>query len=1060
MSLADPAELSALLGVAFTAEQLAAAGAPMEPGVVVAGAGSGKTSVMAARVVWLVGSGQVRPDQVLGLTFTNKAAAELAVRVRDALSRAGLHRGSGADLPELADEAAAEPTVATYHGYAAGLLREHGLRIGVEPAARLLADATRFQLADQVLRRASGPFEALEKTLSNLVGEVVQLDGELSEHLVQVAALVESDADLRATIAALPRPTVPVRAVARVATARTELAGVVADLSREKARLGVLDFGDQLAQAARLASEHPQVGALERDRFRVVLLDEYQDTSYAQKRLLLDLFGGGHPVTAVGDPCQAIYGWRGASVANIDAFPGEFARSDGAPAPRFGLARNNRSGERLLALANELSAPLRERHPGVELLQPRPDARGAGRTVCGLFASYAEEVAWSADQIAARVQAGTPPRDVAVLVRARTDFPAFHDALLQRGVPVEVVGLGGLLSLPEVADLVATLSVLDDPTANPALVRLLTGPRWRVGPRDLGLLGRRAAHLVRRDLDEQPDDVPVERLLEYAVAGVDPVDVVSLSDAVERPGGLAYSAQARERFARLAAELRELRRHLGEPLVDLIHRVLAATGLDVEVAAAPTSARTRRADALGAFLDQAAAFADLDGDPSVRAFLAFLRAAQEYERGLDTAAPSPGDSVKLLTVHKAKGLEWPVVVLPNLTADVFPSKNGRPSYLKSACTLPDALRGDAADQPEPPEWTNPGLERYRQDLRQRDRLEELRLAYVAVTRARDELIASGHWWGPTQSKRRGPSPYLETVRAHCLAGNGTVAAWAAEPTADRNPYLGGARDIAWPVPLEDAALRARREGAAWVRSALAAPTLFAAEPGLDVPEHGLEGRDRELVAGWDRDVASLLEEAASVHRVQLDVPLPVSLSASAVVRLASDPDGLARNLARPMPRPPAPAARRGTRFHAWVESLFGELPLLDRSDLGGAADDDLVPDNDLAALQQAFLAGPYASLAPHKVEAPFQLVLGGRVVRGRIDAVYRTDAGYDVVDWKTGRSVADPLQLAIYRLAWARVVGVPEDQVGAAFYYVATGQVSRPEPLAAAAEIEALLAAG
>ena len=217
----------------------------------------------------------------------------------------------------------------------------------------------------------------------------------------------------------------------------------------------------------------------------------------------------------------------------------------------------------------------------------------------------------------------------------------------------------------------------------------------------------------------------------------------------------------------------------------------------------------------------------------------------------------------------------------------------------------------------------------------------------------------------------------------------------------------------------------------------------------------LSAPDQARVGGWDRDIALLLDEARRSYRVDLEVPLPASLSASAVVRLARDPDGLARDLARPMPRPPAPAAARGTRFHAWVESRFDVVPLIDRTDLAGAAD-DVLDDEELAALQEAFLAGPYAGRAPHRVEAPFQLVLGDRVVRGRIDAVYRTDDGYDVVDWKTGRTSADPVQLAVYRLAWARVAGVPVEQVGAAFYYVATGRVVRPDDLLDADALEAL----
>ncbi len=1059
-------DLRELFGVPFTDQQLSAITAPLEPGVVIAGAGSGKTTVMAARVVWLVGTGAVRPEEILGLTFTNKAAAELALRVRKALAllpapaSTESSEGHSDELP-----VDGEPTVATYHAYAGRLLRDHGLRIGVEPGARLLADATRFQLAERVLRRASGPFDTLDKTVPYLVGEIVALDGELSEHLVTTDQLRAHDVDLVREIGGVAKPVADVLKARDAALQRGELSQVVDLLRVEKGQLGVLDFGDQLAEAVRLVREHPAVAAAEKQRYQVVLLDEYQDTSVAQKVMLTLLFGGGHPVTAVGDPCQAIYGWRGASVGNIDAFRVDFQRADGQPARRFDLAQNNRSGGLLLKLANALSADLRARHPGLLELAARSGVEAEGRTVVGLFERQSEEVEWVADSVARQLQEpGTRPRDIAVLVRVRTDFAPYHDALVARGIPVEVVGLGGLLALPEVADLVATLDVLVDATANTSLARLLTGPRWRIGPRDLVLLGRRAADLVRTAPGApDPDDaaeveagsnvdvIDVEQLLEEAVAGVDPAEVVSLTEALEHPGGAAYSPEARERFGRFDAELRGLRRHVGDPLLDLLHRVLATTGLDVEVGAAPNAPRTRRSEALASFLDHAAAFADLDGDAGVRAFLAFLAAADRFDRGLDTAAPTSGDTVKLMTVHKAKGLEWPIVVVPDVTRGVFPSGRGRSSWTSSGSTLPSPLRGDSTDFPDSPEWSTKGLAAFKAEMRAIDELEERRLAYVALTRAKDTLVVTGHWWGPTQKRRRGPSPYLEEVHAHCLAGHGTVAMWADEPEVDANPWLAeaGGEGFSWPLPLDEDALAERRHARDLVLAAL------AQDPGDESAESTFAS---ELTAAWDRDAAALLEEARALHTAVHDVPLPPALSASSLVRVAADPDGLARDLARPMPRPPAPAARRGTRFHGWVEGLFGERPLLDRSDLEGAADDDLVDDADLAALQAAFLAGPYATTPPHRVEAPFQLVLGDRVVRGRIDAVYlRPDGGYDVVDWKTGAQISDPLQLAVYRAAWAQIAGVAESAVGAAFYYVARGEIVRHDDLPGVVELTELI---
>ncbi|RSS78530.1 ATP-dependent helicase, partial [Streptomyces sp. WAC02707] len=226
----------------------------------------------------------------------------------------------------------------------------------------------------------------------------------------------------------------------------------------------LLDFGDQIARSAELATTRPEVGTILRDEFKVVLLDEYQDTSVAQRLLLSGLFGQGtgHAVTAVGDPCQAIYGWRGASVANLDDFPEHFPHRDGSPASRYALSENRRSGGRLLGLANGLAAPLRALHAGVEALRPAPGAENDGSVRIALLPTHAEEIDWLADSLAHLVRTGREPGEIAVLCRTATDFPAIHAALVARDVPVEVVGLSGLLHLPEIADLVAVCEVLQD----------------------------------------------------------------------------------------------------------------------------------------------------------------------------------------------------------------------------------------------------------------------------------------------------------------------------------------------------------------------------------------------------------------------------------------------------------------------------------------------------------------------------------------------------------------------------------------------------------------------
>ncbi|MFF7313256.1 UvrD-helicase domain-containing protein [Streptomyces sp. NPDC008137] len=1146
--ITDPEQLKELLGIPFTPEQTACITAPPAPQVIVAGAGSGKTTVMAARVVWLVGTGQVAPEQVLGLTFTNKAAAELSERVRKALVKAGV-----TDLDAIdPDNPPGEPVISTYHSFAGRLLTDHGLRIGLEPTSRLLADATRFQLAARVLREAPGSYPALTRSFPDLVGDLLALDAELAEHLVRPEALRAYDAELLLTLRGVKLGNADLRKVPEAAAARRELAGLVNRYRAAKRERDLLDFGDQIALSARLA-QIPEVGRLLRDEFRVVLLDEYQDTSVAQRVLLAGLFGEGtgHPVTAVGDPCQAIYGWRGASVANLDDFPEHFARSDGRPATRQALSENRRSGGRLLDLANGLAEPLRALHAGVEALRPAPGAEHDGIVRCALLRTHAEEIDWAADSVAHLVRTGTAPGEIAVLCRTATDFSEIQGALVARDIPVEVVGLSGLLHLPEIADLVAVCEVLQDPGANASLVRLLTGPRWRIGPRDLALLGRRARLLVTHARVEGDDD-PDRRLAE-AVEGVDPAEVISLADALdtfletpldghEDDDRLPFSPDARVRFARLATELRDLRRSLSDPLMDVLHRVLAVTGLEVELSASPHALAARRRETLSNFLDVAASFAAGDNEATLLAFLGFLRTAAQYEKGLDNALPGGENTVKVLTAHKSKGLEWDVVVVPGLVTGTFPSSQGREKWTSQGKVLPHELRGDADTLPGITSWDAKGLKAFHEAMKEHQHTEELRLGYVTFTRPRSLLLGSGHWWGPTQKKRRGPSAFLQDLYDHCAAGYGEIEAWADEPADDEeNPALHRATaDQVWPLPLDEAALARRRAAADTVLAhledlaspedghpaavhdpdafddpewppppeddeppydeapydepdpfdfaetpfaeAAAAGAMADGDPrpadGPTVPHQAgppepqnphphrsphLTPEEARTIASWDRDLDALTGELLRARDSVTEVPLPASLTATQLLLLAADPDGLAQELARPMPRPPQPAARRGTRFHAWVEARFEELtlPLLEPEELpGGEA--EIADERDLEALKEAFERTEYAHRTPYRVEAPFQLALAGRVVRGRIDAVYKEGDGegatYEIVDWKTNRArTADPLQLAVYRIAWAEQQGVPAESVTAAFLYVRSGEVVRPDDLPDRAALERLL---
>jgi DNA helicase II / ATP-dependent DNA helicase PcrA len=1031
---------------------------------VVAGAGSGKTETMAARVVWLVANGHAAPEEILGLTFTRKAAGELADRVRArlrALHRRGLMR---------ADEGRHDSpvTVSTYHSYAAGVLGDHGLRLGVEPGSRLLGEAGAWQLVADLVDRWDGDMSAVERTPTTVTEAVLALAGECSEHLVSPRAVDDVITDVLDRAARLPdklgdrlpgKLRAPVRTRLELLAARRQLVPLVERYLERKRELEVLDFGDQVALAARLARDVPEVGAGERARYRVVLLDEYQDTSHAQLVLLRALFGGGHPVVAVGDPHQSIYGWRGASAGNLQRFPHDFPRAGGPAETRY-LSTSWRNDVGILEVANRISADLRVPAPwtandtsvAVPGLAPRPGA-GEGAVRAAWLATVEDEARAIAELIDEQWRASSPPPTAAVLCRARAAFPLIDAALRARGLPVEVVGLGGLLAQPEVADLRAALEVVHDPTRGDSLMRLLTGPALRIGPKDLLALGawaadRAAEHGAARPRGRGTPSAHIEH---------DAVDERSIVDALDAlppagwqgPAGQELSDAARTRLDRFAGVLRDLRGRVGLPLADLVLDVQRALLLDVEVAARPGVRPAAARANLDAFADVAAGFAAGGDHPGLGAFLGWLAAADDRERGLDLPLTEVRkDAVQVLTVHAAKGLEWDVVAVTGLVEGTFPSgRNGRaPSasngWLGDLGALPYPLRGDAAGLPR---WNvehagnqkelQAELETFRTHCGLHEVAEERRLAYVAVTRARRMLLLTGAVWGNGSTPRE-PSRFL--VEAAELPGvqqvewQEPVAAGAANPREALSPTAEWPRDV----------LADRRpvveEAAALVRAALEGPEVTA-------------GGD------WAREVDLLLAERDDVGRRRLQVPLPVHLSASRMVALARDPDALALRLRRPMPEEPSPHARRGSDFHAWLERRFGAAALVDVDDLPGAADDD-AGDEDLARLQAGFLAGEWADRVPEAVEVTVETPVttsgGIVVVRGRIDAVYRLPSPdgprWDVVDWKTGPPArrgpdadAAAVQLAVYRLAWSRLAGVPLEHVRAAFYHPAAGPAGR-----------------
>jgi len=1030
------AQLIKIIGFQPSPEQMTAITAPLAPGMIVAGAGTGKTTVMSARIIWLILTQQVAPDRILGLTFTTKAAHELMTRVRKMLKPALL---AIAESPTDSD--LGEPIISTYNSFGSRLLKEHALRLGVEPDARVVVDASRFQLAMRVVMKSDLPLGTLGFYPQSAVEGMLKLDENSSNYMIDPLEIIANDeARIADIIASGDTKNTPMEVI-DTCRKRIALSQLVIAFRQAKIDNGIIDYADQIRLAAQAAQSSTEMCAQVREQYHVVLLDEYQDTSVSQKNLLKALFGGGHPVMAVGDPCQAIYGWRGAEVSNMESFSKDFAHVNGDGATTFSLATNRRSGVNILSAANDMSGSLRVIHQSINELVTGRDDLPPGEVHTALLSTAQEEIEWVADQIAALDGTLKSWSDVAMLLRQKKNTGRFIQALEARNIPIQVVSPDALAELPEVREILSYMRIVADPADNPSLARIMMSPRWNIGPRDMAVLGRHASSLAPRNTDS--DSIEIQ--LAQVAADVDSVEAVSLLDALELANDqteFTYSPEALNRFAELSHELRELRRYAGDSAIDLINRIVRVTGIGIEAMSRQMAEGNSRFDRIAALLDVAGEFRSLEGDSTVQAFLRFLRDGERFNSTPDSTITIRDNAVVIMTIHQSKGLEFPVVVLPEMTAEVFPGKNKSGHWPTSpslipADLLPKTLDVNAFVFPNDKGYRATDYVAYKESLNAMRILDERRLAYVAITRAEHLLIASSSWWGPTQTKPRGPSEFM--LDLHTQATH--PGQWADKPEAEAlNPLRESREYVSWPLTVDDEVVAQIMQQGDLVRAAmngeLSAPTLTAEEA--------------EIAALWDADIEALTSQIAASQSDTRVVQLPESLTVSNIIALTQDPDAFARSLIRPMPRKPSPAANRGTAFHLWVEHYFGQPALLEIDDLPGAVDSEIYNDDQLARLKEAFTAGPFGQRSPRDLELPFALVVGGRTWRGRIDAVFtgslsnpHDEGRYLVVDWKTGRAgSANELQLNLYRHAVASALDVDVANVDAAFYYVLDNEVA------------------
>ena len=1107
-----PQALAEALGIHTpTQEQARVIAHRLSPLLVVAGAGSGKTATMAQRVVYLVATGQVRPDQILGLTFTRKATAELDQRVASrlaGLSAAGLlpaigpgadgKGGSTADSADATD--VGEPMIATYNSFAGALVRDHGLRIGVDPDSTLITQARSWQIVTSLLEARTLPLP--NESLSHNASATLVLADSLSQNLLTIEEAAKDLADLSEQFTALAAIKGCKTLVGKAPAVMAEweaLLDVVAELHAHKRHHGLLDFGDQIALACAIAESVPEAAAQVRAQYPAVLLDEFQDTSVAQVRLLSALFADSG-VTAVGDPHQAIYGWRGASAAALDTFHQRFnptgialldsGTSPVEATPVLELSTSWRNDSTILEVANVVSAPLRSgvvedgdpvgEHLTVAPLRARPAAFGLEPGAA--FGAFLQDPAEEAHTVAAFLaERWSPSAEMAVLCRTRAQMDPIAAELEAAGLPYTIIGLGGMLYVPEVADVRALLTVASDPERGDRVVRLLTG--FGIGARDLRVLAALARELTRTATesgkegpgahgDQAEADSPLlsealDALLRWHEAGVQ-------EEQEESAAARDLTEAGRAVALRTARAIRRIREAVSLPLPDLVALAEQVLDLDIEIAARVGHPMGHRA--LDSFHETARAFAADTDAPTLTGFLEWLDAAEEHEDAMSApeVEPSPG-AVQLLTVHAAKGLEWDVVAVPGMDEQVFPSytsavkddlRVAETGWMGSTSTFPFPLRADAGDLPpftvgdlDPAVTDKPLLTEtmsaYKEALGRQSLREERRLAYVAFTRARHELLLTGSHLSKTASKPRRPSRFLTELqrrdllrpyaegwvdfdesRPNPLTSLTQVGTWppdsdAAETLSGQSPEAGGEGTAV--TDRVAAVRRARYAAAAQVTAAMG-----GTEPVQEVPAQAQP--DDETVRRWRLEAGLLLAERTRALSGGPAVRLPEHLAATRLDDLRADRRQFALDLRRPLPPEPRAAGRLGTVFHDAVAQRLSARGTL--FGLGQAGVPDSLGPQDRDRIERWLETAENLPLLEDYVlaetETDREITVGATTLRCRMDAVFqRKDGpGWLIVDWKTGRRQVPVDQLSVYVHAWAASQGVPTASVRAAYVYV------------------------
>jgi DNA helicase-2/ATP-dependent DNA helicase PcrA len=717
-----PEGMDGLLG-GLDPDQLRAVTHDQGPLLVVAGAGTGKTQVITRRIAWLIATRRAKPSEILALTFTDKAADEMALRV-----------------DQLVPYGYTDTQIATFHAFGDRLIRDYALQLGLPPDVRVLsrAEAVIF-LREHLFEFELDAYRPLGDP-TRFLAALVTLFSRCKDEDISPEAYQQHAARLSAEAALVDAETgVDGAAASEEAARQAELARAYARYQELLAQNGFIDFGDQVALALRLVRESPSARSAIAGRFRYVLVDEFQDTNRAQAELVTALAEPHRNVTVVGDDDQAIYAFRGAAIENILEF------RDRYPTARtVVLRRNYRSLGPILDASYRLirfNDPDRlEVRTGIAK-RLRPQRREAGMAVqLEPFATGSEEADWIAADIARRIAGGGAPRDHAVLVRANGHADPILRALNVAGVPWRFSGSSGLYARPEVRLLLSFLRTVADPHSSVDLYALAASDVYAIGGEDLTGVVNTARRRNRSVWDV-------------------------LEEVERQPGILRLAPASRAGIHRLVTDVARFTSMAHErPAGEVLYAFLRDSGLLARLAATATTAADEGLGNIARFFDLIRAQSAVLADDRAMFVAQHLETLIEAGDDPATADLDPdADAVAVLTVHKAKGLEFPIVYLPGLVSGRFPG-NGRGEPLP----LPAGLGRGYPPTPE------------------RALAEERRLFYVAMTRARDELVLT-HAADYGGSRARRVSPFvleaLDLPASAATPGTGAVTPAPAERLA-------------------------------------------------------------------------------------------------------------------------------------------------------------------------------------------------------------------------------------------------------------------------------------